>query len=34
MLRSAESAARAFAVTGDPDFAREHHEASAAFQRL
>ena len=31
MLRSAESAARAFAVTGDPDFVREHREASAAF---
>ena len=31
MLRSAESAARGFAVTGDPDFAREHREASAAF---
>src|SRR5438477_4112996 len=32
LLRSAESAARGFAVTGDPEFAREQHEASAAFQ--
>src|SRR5712672_412675 len=31
MLRSAESAARGFAVTGDPDFVREHREASSAF---
>ena len=31
LLRSAESAARGFAVTGDPDFVREHREASAAF---
>lgn len=32
LLRSAESAARGFAVSGDPDFVREHSEASAAFQ--
>jgi PAS domain S-box-containing protein len=32
LLRSAESAARGFAVSGDADFVREHSEASAAFQ--
>jgi PAS domain S-box-containing protein len=32
LLRSAESAARGFVVSGDPDFVREHSEASAAFQ--
>ena len=31
LLRSAESSARGFAVSGDPDFVREHREASAAF---
>src|SRR5882757_6791875 len=31
LLRSAESAARGFAVTGDPNFEREHRQASAAF---
>jgi PAS domain S-box-containing protein len=31
LLRSAESAARGFAATGDPEFAREHRDASAAF---
>ena len=31
LLRSAESAARGFAVTGDGEFAREHRDASAAF---
>ena len=31
LMRSAESAARGFAVTGDPEFAREHRDASAAF---
>ena len=32
LLRSAESAARGFAVSGDADFVREHSEAGAAFQ--
>ena len=32
LLRSAESSARGFAVSSDPDFVREHREASAAFQ--
>ena len=31
LLRSAEGAARGFAVTGNADFVREHGEASAAF---
>src|SRR5436190_21130967 len=31
LLRSAESAARGFAATGDPEFVREHRDASAAF---
>jgi PAS domain S-box-containing protein len=31
LMRSAESAARGFAVTGDAAFAREHRDASAAF---